>query len=168
MAQTREELFQELVRERVNKGVPFDDALNDIRAIFAGGKGAKAKPKNTGLPTYTQEIDDAITEAASITGLPKSLITAQMERESSFKPQATGRAGEIGLMQIKQGTFGDVARKHGDLELVDPWNVRQNTIAGSLYLKEQLDSFGDLQTALGAYNAGPGCVLVEDSFHDKH
>ena len=40
----------------------------------------------------------------------------------------------------------------------DPYNIEQNIMGGTLYFKEQLDTFGDIELALAAYNSGPNNV----------
>ena len=42
------------------------------------------------------------------------------------------------------------------MEVFDP---KQNIEAGSRFLKDLMDRFGSLRTALAAYNAGPGNVM---------
>ena len=35
------------------------------------------------------------------------------------------------------------------LSVSDPYNIEQNIMGGTLYFKEQLDAFGDVELALG-------------------
>lgn len=93
-----------------------------------------------------------IDHAAQAFGLPAALIAAVIKTESSFIPQATSPAGAQGLMQIMPQT-------QKELGLADPYDPESNVLAGTRYLKEQLDRFGSLELALAAYNAGPGAVL---------
>jgi soluble lytic murein transglycosylase-like protein len=69
--------------------------------------------------------------------------------ESNFDPFAVSSAGARGLMQIMPETGQD-------LGLVNPFDPRENILAGARYFKELLDRFhGSIPLALAGYNAGP-------------
>lgn len=97
-------------------------------------------------------IDDLITEAARRFGLPPHWILAVMKQESGFNPRATSRAGAMGLMQVMPATYAELRRRHG--LGADPYDPRDNILAGAAYLRELHDRFG-LEGMLPAYNAGP-------------
>lgn len=101
-------------------------------------------------------IDDLITEAAHRFGLPPHWIRAVMKQESGFNPRATSRAGAMGLMQVMPATYAELRRRHG--LGADPYDPRDNILAGAAYLRELHDRFG-LEGMLPAYNAGPGRYL---------
>ena len=44
------------------------------------------------------------------------------------------------------------------LGVTDPWDPEQNIDGGSRYIRQQLDTFGDLRRAIAAYHAGPANV----------
>jgi soluble lytic murein transglycosylase-like protein len=92
-----------------------------------------------------------IRDAAASTGLPEALIDAVIRTESGYRPQAVSRTGARGLMQLMPST----ARMLG---VVDAFDVRQNILGGSRYLRRLVDRFGSLKLAVAAYNAGPGAV----------
>lgn len=94
---------------------------------------------------------DAIAEAGRINDLPENLIAAVIRTESAFNSAALSSKGAQGLMQI----MPDTQRYLG---LVDPYDPAANIMAGSRYLRDQLNTFGSLELALAAYNAGPGNV----------
>lgn len=83
-------------------------------------------------------------------GIPLPVAVAVLHQESTGRPDLTSPAGAYGYMQLMPGTAGDLG--------VDPFDPLQNITGGLTYLRQQLDRFGDLPTALAAYNAGPGAV----------
>ena len=99
----------------------------------------------------TDHFDPIIREAAAKSQVDPLLVRAVIKVESNFNPKAVSRKGARGLMQI----MPDTAR---ELRLADPFSPKQNIAAGTKYLKQQLDSFGDIKLGLAAYNAGPGRV----------
>ncbi|EZP68897.1 Lytic transglycosylase, catalytic precursor [Sphingomonas paucimobilis] len=97
-----------------------------------------------------------VAEAAQRFGIPEVWIWAVMRAESNGDPAAISRAGAMGLMQIMPGTWGQLTARYGFGD--NPWDVRANIHAGAAYLREMVDRYRDLPTALAAYNAGPGRV----------
>ncbi|MCI8505815.1 MAG: lytic transglycosylase domain-containing protein [Lachnospiraceae bacterium] len=95
---------------------------------------------------------DAIFEQASACyNLPVALLKAITKVESDFNPYDVSSAGAKGLMQLMPSTAAEV----GVTDPFDPW---QNIMGATKYIRKQLDRFGDLRTALAAYNTGPGNV----------
>jgi hypothetical protein len=94
-----------------------------------------------------------VREAASRFGLPEAWLIAVMRVESAGNPRARSAVGAIGLMQVMPATWSELAARH---QLgTDPWDARANVLAGAAYLREMVERYGDLETALAAYNAGP-------------
>lgn len=103
-------------------------------------------------PMPVDQVKPLIQSAASRVGIKEDLLTAVMERESAFRPCAVSPKGAQGLMQLMPAT----ARELG---VADPFNPQENISAGARLLKQLLDKYkGDVQLALGAYNAGQGAV----------
>jgi len=95
-----------------------------------------------------------IAEAAQLFSLPKHWIAAVLSAESAGVPRAVSSAGAMGLMQIMPDTWVELRTRYqlGD----DPFDPRDNIIAGTAYLREMLDRYGAVGAMLAAYNAGPG------------
>lgn len=103
------------------------------------------------IDTITANYGDIISQAAAETKLDSNLIASVIEAESAGDPKAVSKAGAKGLMQLMDTTAGDYG-------VTDSFDPRQNIMAGSRFLKRLVDRFGDVKTALAAYNAGPGNV----------
>ena len=100
----------------------------------------------------SKAIQLAIHRAAEQYNVPSDLIQSVIRCESNFQPDAVSHAGAQGLMQLMPATASD-------LGVTDPFDIRQNIDGGTRYLRQMLDRFnGDIETALAAYNAGPGTV----------
>jgi hypothetical protein len=98
----------------------------------------------------------AISEAATRFGIPAAWIRAVIRVESGGDPQAISPAGAIGLMQVMPSTWEALTARHALGR--DPFDTRANILAGTAYLRELIDRYADLPTALAAYNAGPARV----------
>ena len=97
-----------------------------------------------------------ISKAAQTYNIPEKLLAAVMKQESNFNPKAESGAGASGLMQLMPST----AKYLGIQDRFDP---EQNIMGGAKYLRQMLDQFDDnIETALAAYNAGPGNVKKYD------
>lgn len=94
-----------------------------------------------------------VAEAATRSALPERWIWAVMDQESRCNPSAVSPAGAIGLMQIMPGTWRALRARYG--LGTDPFDPRDNILAGAAYLREMLDRYGP-NGMLAAYNAGPG------------
>lgn len=100
----------------------------------------------------TIAYNDAITEAAELYKLDPNLIRAIIRAESAFNPFAVSRAGAQGLMQLMPAVAEE-------LNVLDPFDPRQNIFGGARYLRSLLDrNDGNLDLAVASYNAGPGAV----------
>ncbi|WP_374394547.1 lytic transglycosylase domain-containing protein [Sphingopyxis sp.] len=94
-----------------------------------------------------------MTEASQRFGIPEHWIYAVMRVESAGRIGAVSSAGAMGLMQLMPGTW---ARQRARFGLgSDPFDPRDNIMAGTSYLREMYDSYG-ADGFLAAYNAGPG------------
>ena len=84
--------------------------------------------------------------------LPPEIADAVMRVESNYNPEARGRDGEYGLMQVMPPTARLLGHKGADADLADP---ETNIRLGVRYLAEAWRlGKGDLCTALMKYRAG--------------
>lgn len=97
-----------------------------------------------------EDIQALINRAAQKVGLSPALVGAVAQVESGGNPKAISPVGAIGVMQLMPGTAAGLG--------VNPYDPEQNIYGGALYLRYQVDRFGDIPKALAAYNAGPGAV----------
>ena len=101
----------------------------------------------------TVAIESHVAEASQRFGIPEGWIYAVMRTESAGRIGAVSSAGAMGLMQLMPGTW---ARQRARFGLgADPFDPRDNIMAGTSYLREMYDSYGAFGM-LAAYNAGPG------------
>ena len=94
-----------------------------------------------------------ITEASQRFGIPTTWIMAVMRAESAGDVRALSSAGAMGLMQVMPDTWAGLRIRHGLGR--DPFEPRDNILAGTAYLREMWDRYGDVSAMLAAYNAGP-------------
>lgn len=100
-------------------------------------------PAPTPIPYGAQ-----IRAAALRHGLSPTLLAALVRVESNFDRRAVSRAGARGLGQLMPLTAHELGVR-------DSFDAAQNLDGAARYLARQLDRFGDVRLALGAYNAGP-------------
>jgi len=95
-----------------------------------------------------------IAEASQRFRIPEPWIRAVLDAESARDIRALSDAGAMGLMQIMPDTWAELRVRYsfGD----DPFDPRDNILAGTAYLREMLDRYGNVGAMLAAYNAGPG------------
>ena len=95
-----------------------------------------------------------IAEAAQRFGIPERWIRAVLHAESAGDVRAISSAGALGLMQVMPDTWAGLRVR---LALGrDPYDPRDNILAGAAYLREMWDRYGNVTAMLAAYNAGPG------------
>jgi soluble lytic murein transglycosylase-like protein len=92
----------------------------------------------------------------------KALAFAHALQESSFRTQVVSPAGASGLMQVRPGTAGDMARSRGEAfepsQLSDPTFNLEYGQRYLEYLRDYGGTGGLLPKVIAAYNAGPAPV----------
>lgn len=101
--------------------------------------------------------DPIIAEASRRFGVPEERIRAVMQVESGGRRDAVSPKGAAGLMQIMAPTYQDLAKRHGFGP--DRFDPRNNIMAGTAYMGEMYDQFGNWDEATLAYNMGPGRAM---------
>lgn len=98
------------------------------------------------------EYSGLINTYAKKHGVPANLAHAVVRVESNFNPKARGRAGEVGLMQIKLGTARQMGYRGTKQDLYDP---ETNINYGMKYLGKAHElSGGSTCGTILRYNAG--------------
>ncbi len=146
------DVFQSMMEEKLGEVIARRGQLGIARMIERQlSRGLTESDTGAGTQTPEDSLRQEISRAAEKYGLSPKLISAVIEQESAGDPQAVSQAGAKGVMQLMDAT----ATMLGVKNVFDP---AENIDAGSRYLKQQLDRFGELPLALAAYNAGPGAV----------
>jgi soluble lytic murein transglycosylase-like protein len=114
-----------------------------------GEEGARPAPPSAGEPRLSRRVPAAIRRweplilrYAKRYDLDPHLLAALMQTESGGDPNALSSAGAVGLLQILDG----------------PSDPEANLAAGAALFAQHMRTYGDLDLALAAYNAGPGAV----------
>jgi len=118
---------------------------------FSATANAQNAPATRTAPTHPFAV--YIDEAAQRFGIPAAWIRAVMRAESAGDVRAISSAGAMGLMQIMPDTWAALRVRHRFGR--DPYDPRDNILAGAAYLREMYDRYGS-PGFLAAYNAGPG------------
>lgn len=136
------------------------DMRRSVLFLASGLSIAGASPGSANAQTMSPTVADAVTsyaafidEAAQRFELPASWIRAVLRAESGGDPLAVSPAGAMGLMQIMPATWDELRVHHG--LGADPYDPRDNILAGAAYLRQLHDRYGSIRAMLAAYNAGP-------------
>ena len=91
-----------------------------------------------------------VQQTAAQYGVSPQLALAVAQEESGLNQNAVSPAGAIGVMQLMPATAASIG--------VNPYDLADNIKGGILYLRDQLNHFGDVAMAVAAYNWGPSAV----------
>lgn len=115
---------------------------------------ARAETTPALSPSAVPPIATHVAEASRRFDIPERWIWAVMRVESAGDVTAISHAGAMGLMQIMPGTWAELRARYRLGR--NPYDPRDNIIAGTAYLRELHDRYGNPTAMLAAYNAGPG------------
>ncbi len=136
-------------------GIPNEDFGSLLEGSIGSGGGIAPMRPNIGsiMPSSAsaETLRPMIAQIATEEGVDPSLLEALVSVESNFNSRAVSHAGAKGLTQLMPGT----AKALG---VTDPFDPVQSLRGGAKYLRQMISQFGDVPTALAAYNAGPGNV----------
>jgi peptidoglycan DL-endopeptidase CwlO len=109
-------------------------------------------PPQAGAIPYVEVIN----QSANQFGVPQDILYRVLQKESSWNPniisgQTASPAGALGIAQF----MPDTARGMGGFNPLDP---NQAIPKAAEYLSNLFQQFGNWESALAAYNAGPGNV----------
>ena len=112
----------------------------------------RARLRTLARATAIGHVDDDVIAAANLDPATFALLFETLiQRESAFDPRAVSPKGAKGLGQLMPGTAAE-------LGVADPFDPIANLDGAARYLVAQLHTFGSVELALAAYNAGPGAV----------
>jgi soluble lytic murein transglycosylase-like protein len=104
----------------------MEPQATQLASSFGSSAGASA-------PGGSSSMIAMVDRHAAAAGVPIALARAVVRIESNFNPRITGRAGEVGLMQIKHQTARGMGFTGTRAELYDP---ETNLRFGMLYLAQ--------------------------------
>ncbi|WP_230646872.1 MULTISPECIES: lytic transglycosylase domain-containing protein [unclassified Bradyrhizobium] len=93
-----------------------------------------------------------VDEASKRFAIPVNWIGSVVSIESAGDVHARSPKGAMGLMQIMPATWAELRERYSLGN--DPYDARDNILAGTAYLRELLDRYGS-PGVFAAYNAGP-------------
>ncbi|MBN9362801.1 MULTISPECIES: lytic transglycosylase domain-containing protein [unclassified Devosia] len=122
--------------------------------VFPPAPAVLAQDVPVAQPATAHLFDTHVAEASQRFRIPEAWIHAVLDAESAHDIGAVSDAGAMGLMQIMPDTWAELRVRYsfGD----DPFDPRDNILAGTAYLREMLDRYGNVAAMLAAYNAGLG------------
>ena len=140
---------------RCGDRAPVRSAVLFLSIVLAGAMPlpCQAQPEPVQRQSQADPHAAHIAEAAQRFGIPAAWIRAVMRVESANDVRAISPKGAMGLMQIMPPTWAELRARHALGN--DPYDPRDNILAGAAYLRELHDRYG-APGFLAAYNAGPG------------
>lgn len=144
---------------KVHRGISLMSIIK-ISIIVIGIAGAVGffVARNTYLPN---EYSVSIEKYSAEYNLNPNLVRAVIKTESSYNPMSVSNMGAYGLMQITDQTGYYIASNigMGNFNQTMLYNPDVNIQMGCWYLRNLINEFDNVNTALAAYNAGRGNVV---------
>lgn len=134
--------------------------------LFRGAAGDESKVPPAEM---IKRWDPYIKEASARFSVPEKWIRTIINIESGGRTMLWGRpitsgAGAMGVMQLMHQTYNEMSTRNGLGS--DPYNVHDNILAGTAYLRELYNRYG-YPRLFEAYNAGPGTLENHIAHHTR-
>lgn len=126
------------------------------------------------MSRYPMKYQSLVDKYAGEFGLDAAMVYGVIHTESKFDPYAVSSAQAKGLMQLRDETARDCAKelKISGFTTDSLFEPEVNIRLGCYYLKKLLKTYnGNIETAIAAYNGGPGNVdkwLKDQSISKEH
>jgi len=127
-------------------------AIALLLLVFATSDGAVLAESGSALAQAGNPFAAFVDEASQRFAIPMNWILSVIKVESAGDVHARSPKRAIGLMQIMPATWAELRERYNLGN--DPYDPRDNVLAGTAYLRELLDRYGS-PGVFAAYNAGP-------------
>ena len=167
-------LAEEMIRFQARIGRPADHHGLIEFAKRLELAGAQYWLANNGLPGAVVDPSDRYPNPrwtpANGWRIDPALAYGHIIQESTFRTDAVSPADAVGLMQVRPGTAGDMARKRGLASPGSLYDPRNNLEYGQSYIemmRRSSSTGGQLPRIIASYNAGPLPVGRWATINDK-
>ena len=119
--------------------------------------------KDTYETSLPGDLINLLTKYSTMYGIDPCLFRALCTQESHFNHDVNPKNSAIGVCQIEQTNFGDVAKAYDyetntydylDINYENAANLEKNIQLGAMLFQKKLDKYGDLYIAIQSYNYG--------------
>jgi soluble lytic murein transglycosylase len=149
-------LLLEAAQEAVNAG-HVGAAITTVRQIYPQleWRPFAQVPREVWLTAYAMPFESSIVARSTTAGVDPMLTAGLIRQESAYDPEAHSHANAFGLMQLLPKTAKRFAKqakvRYSTPMLFEPdYNIH----IGTIYFAGLQRSFGSVESALAAYNAG--------------
>lgn len=106
------------------------------------------------------EVKQAIIKKAKEMGVEPAIVLSIAKTESSFRQEAMGASGTVGVFQLLPSTAKNMGLNAYDLD--------DNIKGGIQYYKNMYQKFGSMELAVASYNTGPEAIKRNNYKVPKH
>jgi soluble lytic murein transglycosylase len=149
-------LLLEAAQEAVNAG-HMGSAISTVRQIYPQleWRPFAQVPREVWLTAYAMPFESFIVARSTTAGVDPMLTAGLIRQESAYDPEARSHANAFGLMQLLPKTAQRFA-KQAKVRYSTPmlFQPDYNIHIGTIYFAGLQRSFGSVESALAAYNAG--------------